>query len=121
MIKFMRSIWLCTRLILKKMVEKILVQNEFVDFDLELSDFNLFVEIDAPLFEKACTMGGFYNGKMPRDSGIVWRDFRNVPTKRTDKFSDFPRHIINLFEENKEKLVKRNNREPNAFGETRGR
>lgn len=51
MIKFMRSIWLCTRLILKKMVEKILVQNEFVDFDLELSDFNLFVEIDAPLFE----------------------------------------------------------------------
>lgn len=85
------------------MIERILVQNEFVDFDLELSDFNLFVEINAPLFEKACTMGGFYNGVIPRDSGIVWHDFRNIPTKEPEYFNSDMRRIINLCEQNKEK------------------
>ena len=89
----------------KKMVKKIVTQNEFVDFDLELSDFNLFVEIDAPVFERACTMGGFYNGAIPRDFGVVWHDFRNVQTKGPERLSDDTRRIVRLYEENKEKYA----------------
>lgn len=87
------------------MIEKIILQNEFVDFDLELSDFNLFVELDAPVYEKACTMGGFYNGQIPANGGVVWHDFRNKGIKPDNWYYDDMRRIIELFEENKEKYV----------------